>query len=88
MSQLQLSAGQSRAQDAHLVQQLHFANLPAKLPLAWPTPPDTLPSPKKQYRSYYRYLGYEKLNDPAAWDYLSPFEILLYLIDFKHPAHD
>ena len=83
MSQSQLSPGQSRAQDAHLVEQIHFANLQAKLPLAWPTPPDTPPSPKKQYRSHYHYPGYEKLNDPAAWDYLSPFEILLYLIDFS-----
>lgn len=79
----QLSPCQSRAQDADLVDHIRFANLQAKLPLAWPTPPATPASPKKQYRSHYRYPGYEKLTDPAAWDYLSLFEILLYLVDFS-----
>ena len=36
-----------------------------------------------KYRSHYRYPGYEKLNDPDTWDYLSLFEILLSLIDFS-----
>ncbi len=83
MNQPQLSPGDTRAQDADLVAHIHFANLQTRLPLKWPLPPATPSSPKKQYRSHYRYPGYEKLIDPAAWDYLPLFEILLYLIDFS-----
>lgn len=86
-----LTATQTRAQDADLVNQCRLANpaassaqaLQERLPLPWPAPPETPPSPKKQYRSHYRYGGYEKLTDPAAWEYLSTFEMLLYLIDFS-----
>lgn len=94
-----LTAVQTRAQDAELVNQCRLTNpgvgsepapresrgeaLQERLPLLWPTPPETPPSPKKQYRSHYRYRGYEKLTDPAVWEYLSPFEIALYLIDFS-----
>jgi hypothetical protein len=74
---------QTRAQDADLVNQFHFADLQARLPLLWPMPPQTPPSPKKQYRSHYRYRSPEKLTDSAVWDYLPPFEIALHLIDFS-----
>ena len=78
-----LTPRQTRMQDADLVSQCGFADLQAGLPLVWPTPPETAPSPKKQYRSNYRYPGCEKLTDPAVWEYLPLFEILLYLIDFS-----
>ncbi|MCP4379626.1 MAG: hypothetical protein GY794_26090, partial [bacterium] len=78
-----LTPRQTRVQDADLVSQCCFADLQARLPLVWPTPPETPPSPKKQYRSNYRYPGCEKLTDPAVWEYLPLFEILLYLIDFS-----
>ena len=78
-----LTPRQTRVQDADLVSQCRFADLQAGLPLVWPTPPGTAPSPKKQYRSNYRYPGCEKLTDPAVWEYLPLFEILLYLIDFS-----
>jgi len=74
---------QTRLQDADLVAHIHFENLAARLPISWPTPSDLPVSPKNQYRSQYRYPGCEKLKDPAAWTYLSLFEILLYLIDFS-----
>ncbi len=90
---------QTRAQDTKLVNQCRFANpaaapalslpqgsgqvLQAQLPLPWATPPETAPSPKKQYRSHYRYRGYEKLTEPTAWEYLPSFEIALHLIDFS-----
>jgi hypothetical protein len=83
MSISQLSPRQTRTQDADLVACIHFANLQGRLPLTWPTPLDTPPSPKKKYRSYYRYQGCEKLADLEVWLYLSPFEILLYLVDFS-----
>ncbi|MCP4232717.1 MAG: hypothetical protein GY770_03895 [Aestuariibacter sp.] len=78
-----LTPVQTRAQDADLVNQCRLANLQTQLPLLWPTPPETSPSPKKQYRSHYRYRGYEKLTDPAVWEYLPSFETALHLIDFS-----
>jgi len=78
-----LTPVQTRAQDADLVNQCRLSSLKNRLPLLWPTPPETPPSPKKQYRSHYRYRGYEKLTDPAVWEYLSSFEIALHLIDFS-----
>ena len=86
-----LTAVQTRAQDADLVNLCRLTHpaagsgqaLQARLPLLWPTPSATPPSPKKQYRSHYRYGGYEKLTDPAVWAYLSPFELALHLIDFS-----
>lgn len=86
-----LTSVQTRAQDADLVNQCRLTNptassgegLQSRLPLLWPTPPETPPSPKKQYRSHYRYQGYEKLTEPDVWAYLTPFEIALHLIDFS-----
>ncbi len=88
---IMLTPVQTRAQDADLVNQCRLANpsagsgqaLKTRLPLPWPMPPETPPSPKKRYRSRYQYRGYEKLDNSAAWAYLSPFEIALYLIDFS-----
>ncbi len=78
-----LTPVQTRAQDADLVNPCRLANLQVRLPLPWPTPPAAPPSPKKRYRSHYRYRGYEKLTDPTVWDYLPSFEIALHLIDFS-----
>ncbi len=44
---------------------------------------ETPPSPKRHYRSAYRYPGYDDLADPANLSTLSPFEIALRLIDFS-----
>ena len=86
-----LTSVQARAQDADLVNQCRLVNpaaspgesLQDRLPFLWPTPPETPPSPKKQYRSHYRYRGYAKLTEPDVWAYLTPFEIALHLIDFS-----
>jgi hypothetical protein len=53
------------------------------LPLQWPTPAETPPSPKSKYRSHYRYLGFEDLLDPTTWQELSEFDLLLRLVDFE-----
>jgi hypothetical protein len=45
------SFSEARAQDLALVSQCRLDSLQAKLPLAWPTPPNTPPSPKRCYRS-------------------------------------
>ncbi len=79
---IDLSAVKARAQDENFVKQCSLAGLQARLPLAWPTPSDTPPSPKKQYRSHYRYLGWQDLLDPTVWAYLSDFDLLLRLVDF------
>ncbi|MEE8306934.1 MAG: hypothetical protein V3R81_06685 [Gammaproteobacteria bacterium] len=76
-------AAQARTQDANFVNQCSLAGLQARLPLHWPLPPETPPSPKKQYRSQYRYLGWDDLLEPARWDYLSDFDLLLRLVDFS-----
>jgi hypothetical protein len=78
-----LNAVQARAQDDSFVQQCSLAGLQARLPLNWPTPPETPPSPKKRYRSHYRYLGWDDLLEPAVWEYLSDFDLLLRLVDFS-----
>jgi hypothetical protein len=79
----ELTPVESRAQASTFVTQCSLAGLQHRLPLPWPTPPDTPPSPKKNYRSYYVYLGGEDLQDPAAWEHLSPFDLLLRLVDFS-----
>ncbi len=47
------SAVQQRAEDPLFVAQCGLAGLRDRLPLCWPTPADTPPSPKKTYRSHY-----------------------------------
>ena len=76
------SAVQARAHDQTFVTQCSWASLQERLPLRWPTPPDTPPSPKHTYRSHYVYPGGEDLRDPAAWEHLSDFDLVLRLVDF------
>ena len=74
---------QTRSQDAEFVATCSFAGLQAALPLRWPTPPETPPSPKQQYRSRYTYPGYQNLKDLATWETMPEFELLLHLVDFS-----
>ncbi|MBC8492684.1 MAG: hypothetical protein H8D43_02770 [Chloroflexi bacterium] len=54
-----------------------------RLPLRWIVPSDTPPSPKKAYRSHYVYLGgWQDLQDATAFEHLSPFDLILRLVDF------
>ena len=77
-----LSPPQTRAQDEQFIRHCSFNGLRARLPLLWPTPPDTPPSPKQRYRSHYVYLGGEELLGPESWSQLSDFDLLLRLVDF------
>jgi hypothetical protein len=77
------SAVLARAQDQTFIGQCSWTGLQERLPLPWPTPPDTPPSPKHAYRSHYVYQGWEDLQDPAAWDLLSDFDLVLRLVDFS-----
>jgi hypothetical protein len=72
----------TRVQDHDLRSQCSLAGLQDRLPLPWPTLFSFPPSPKRRYRSNYRYLGWEELQDPAAWQHLSDFDLLLRLVDF------
>ena len=76
------SPPETRAQDHDFVRQCSFAGLQPQLPLRWPTPPGIPDSPKKQYRSYYVYLGCTELNDLRSWQHLSSFDLVLRLVDF------
>jgi hypothetical protein len=78
-----LSPEQTRAQDHLFVSQCSLAGLRERLPLPWPTPPDIPPSPKKSYRSWYVHPGWQELQDPAAWQHLSDFDLVLRLVDFS-----
>jgi hypothetical protein len=77
-----LTAVQARAQNVTFVKQCSLSGLADRLPLLWPAPPDTPPSPKNDYRSHYVHLGWQDLRDPAVWEYLSDFDLLLRLVDF------
>jgi hypothetical protein len=79
---IELTASAQRAQDQHFVTTCGWSALRERLPLRWPTPPDTPPSPKKHYRSHYLYRGDADLNDLTAWEPLSDFDLVLRLVDF------
>ena len=77
-----LTAAEHRAQDTEFVATCQWATWHTRLPLHWPTPSGTPPSPKLAYRSQYVYLGCADLDDPANWDHLSEFDLLVRFIDF------
>jgi len=78
----ELTPVQTRAQDPTFVAQCSLSGLRDRLPLLWPASPDTPHSPKKHHRSHYVYLGWEDLEDLAAWEHLSDFDLLLRLVDY------
>ncbi|CAG0967413.1 hypothetical protein ANRL3_01271 [Anaerolineae bacterium] len=78
----ELTAAAQRAQDATFVATCKWQALQERLPLRWPTPPDIPPCPKKTYRSHYVYRGARDLDQPATWEHVSDFDLVLRLIDF------
>jgi hypothetical protein len=79
----ELSPGACRALDTTLLARFSPRRLQERLPLRWPTPPGTPPSPKKAYHSFYTYLGWEDWCQPGAWKSSSEFDLLLRLVDFS-----
>lgn len=73
----------TRSQDPDFVGRCAFSSLQDRLPLRWLRPSDTPPSPKKRYRSWYQYPGWEDLQDPVCWDCCEDFDLLLRLVDFS-----
>jgi len=79
---VELTPIETRVQAPDFVRQCSLTGLASRLPLRWPTPPGTPPSPKRRYRSHYVYLGWEDLRDPNTWEHLSDFDLLLRLVEF------
>jgi hypothetical protein len=78
-----LSAIQRRAQNPETLAPFALVTLKQKLPLVFPRDPDLPPSPKPRYRSAYRYLGCDDLNEETL-ETFSAFEIAVRLFDYSH----
>ena len=86
-AQQQLIASRKRAAHADFVPTFSLDALQPRLPFRFPVPDGVLPSPKRHYRSGYRYLGYADLACPTQLVNLTLFEVALRLIDFS-PLRD
>jgi hypothetical protein len=74
---------ETRARDSTFVEQCSLSGLRERLPLCWPTLPDTPPSPKRRYRSHYVYPGCADLEDWNNGQDLTDFNLVLRLVDFS-----
>jgi len=83
----ELTASQKRAAHPDFVKTFALSALRDRLPLRFPVPEGLPPSPKRHYRSHYRYLGPDDLAIPVILASLTLFEIALRLIDFS-PLRD
>jgi len=79
----ELTSVSSRAHDTLFLGECSLSGLGERLPLEWPTSPDTPTSPKRDYRSHYIYRGWEDLLDTTRWEYMSDFDWVLRLVDFE-----
>ena len=82
-----LSASRKRAVHPAFVSTFSVGALAAQLPFRLPVPEGVRPSPKRHYRSAYRYRGDADLAQPDGLADLTEFEIALRLIDFA-PLRD
>jgi hypothetical protein len=78
-----LTAIQKRAENPEALKPFALDNLKDKLPLVFPRDLDLPPSPKPRYRSAYRYLGFDDLNEETL-ETFSPFETAVRLFDYSH----
>jgi hypothetical protein len=83
----ELSASRKRAAHPDFVPTFSLEALQARLPLRLFVSQGVPPSPKRHYRSEYRYLGHTNLANPTRLDTFSFFEVVLRLIDFS-PLRD
>lgn len=81
------TATQKRAANPDFVPTFSVEALRDRLPFRFPVPKAVSPSPKRQYRSRYRYLGFADLTDATLLATLTAFEVALRLIDFS-PLRD
>jgi hypothetical protein len=78
-----LTAIEKRAENPEALEPFALDNLKDKLPLVFARDLDLPPSPKPRYRSAYRYLGFDDLNEETL-ETFSPFEIAIRLFDYSH----
>jgi len=81
-SQQQPTAIQKRADCQETLERFSWTHLRPRLPLRFPLDPDLPSSPKERYRSHYRYLDAEGLQDAQSLETFSPFDVALRLIDY------
>ena len=77
------TAIEKRAQKPDALAPFALHNLKRKLPLVFARDPELPPSPKRRYRSAYRYQGFDDLNEETI-ETLCPFEIAVRLFDYSH----
>jgi hypothetical protein len=80
--QQSLTAVQKRSNHKEVLARFALPHLRSALPLRFPLDPDLPPSPKHRYRSHYRYLDAEGLEDPQTLETFSPFDVALRLVDY------
>ena len=78
------TAIQKRANNRTALDRFYLGQLWRRLPLTFPVDPDIPPSPKRRYRSHYRYLGPGPLRGTHALANLSTFDISLLLWDYSN----
>lgn len=76
------TASAKRAHNLETLAPFALVTLKQKLPLVFPRALDLSPSPKPRYRSAYRYLGCDDLNEETL-ETFSPFEIAVRLFDYS-----
>jgi hypothetical protein len=83
MSAKKPTAIEKRAQNPKALAPFTLHHLQQQLPLVFPRDPNLPPSPKPRYRSEYRYLGFDDLNEETI-ETFSAFEIAIRLFDYSH----
>jgi hypothetical protein len=80
-----LGAAEQRRRNPDFLARGAITSLANRLPLPWPTPPESRPSPKPRYRSAYLSPDPRSLLglDEAAWAALDNFDLVLRLVDFS-----
>jgi hypothetical protein len=77
-----LTAIEKRAANPSALAPFDLDRLQQQLPLVFPRDPDLPPSPKPRYRSAYRYLGFDDLDEEAVLETFSSFEVGICLFDY------
>ncbi|NIN65146.1 MAG: hypothetical protein GTO63_10690, partial [Anaerolineae bacterium] len=78
------TAVQKRADHKEALAPFALCNLWPRSPLNFRLDPGLPPSPKRRYRSQYRYLDSEGLDDPQTFETLSSLDIALRLTDYSN----